>query len=320
MRRLILIILVVALAACATPTPIPTPIAPVATSTSLPPTITAQTPLDYRAAMRPEFAAEIDRFARAPQYQIDLEIAPDLKSYSATQVVTYTNVETATLNEVYFRLFPNSPAYGGQLKIESLRANGVDVTPVYELDNTALRIDLAQPLKPDEAIEFELAYSVQVPTEDVVQGYNQFGLHDGILTLPNFYPQIPVYDDEGWNITPGPGYGDAVFSDTALYQVNITAPADQVVATSGTCEATLAGRGAECDTDGALRQRPYARFHDCHEFRLSGQFRDDRRCQDQFVLSRGIRRRRETRPAGGGWMRCARITSASANIRSLNSI
>ena len=62
----------------------------------------------------------------APQYQIDLTIAPDLKSYSATQVVTYTNLETATLHEVYFRLFPNSPAYGGELKIESLRADGVD--------------------------------------------------------------------------------------------------------------------------------------------------------------------------------------------------
>ncbi len=56
--------------------------------------------------------------ADAPQYQIDLTIAPDLKSYSATQIVTYTNVETATLNEVYFRLFPNSPAYGGELKID----------------------------------------------------------------------------------------------------------------------------------------------------------------------------------------------------------
>ena len=83
----------------------PTPIIPVATSTSLPPTITAQTPLDYRAAMKPEFAAEIDRFGSAPQYQIDLEIAPDLMSYSAKQMVRYTNTETEPLKEIYFTCF-----------------------------------------------------------------------------------------------------------------------------------------------------------------------------------------------------------------------
>ena len=67
--------------------------------------------------MKPEFAAEVDRFGDAPQYQIDLTIAPDLKSYSATQVVTYTNVETVTLSEVYFSLFANLDSYGGHLQV-----------------------------------------------------------------------------------------------------------------------------------------------------------------------------------------------------------
>jgi aminopeptidase N len=99
-----------------------------------------------------------------------------------------------------------------------------------------MKIDLPTPLPPGEAIVLELEYTAQVPVSDVEQGYNQFGLHDSILALPNFYPQIPVYDDQGWHITPGPGYGDAVFSDTALYRVNLTAPSDQVVATSGVCD------------------------------------------------------------------------------------
>ncbi len=241
MRRFILIVLVMALSACTTPVPPPTPIAPAATSTSLPPTLTARKPLDYRAAMKPEFAAEIDRFEAAPHYQIDLTIASDLKSYSATQIVTYTNAETVTLPQVYFRLFPNSPAYGGQLKITSLRANGVAVKPKYELDDTALRIDLAQSLQPGEVIEFELAYTVQVPTEDVEIGYNRFGWHDEVLALPGFYPLIPVYDDEGWNVEVAPAQGDTVFSDTALYRVQITTPSDQVVVASGTCQATPQG-------------------------------------------------------------------------------
>ncbi len=78
------------------------------------------------------------------------------------------------------------------------------MTPTYELDNTALRIDLAQPLKPGDAIEFEMTYTAQVPTEDVKIGYNRFGWHENVLTLPGFYPLIPVYDDEGWNVEVAP--------------------------------------------------------------------------------------------------------------------
>jgi aminopeptidase N len=178
----------------------------------------------------------------APQYQIDLEIAPDRASYSARQKVRYANAEDVPLNEVYFRLFPNSEAYGGQLKITSLQADGVDVKPKYELDETAMKIELAQPLRPGESIEFEMDYSVQVPTQEVEIGYNRFGLHDNILTLPGFFPLIPVYDDEGWNVELAPPQGDTVFSDTALFQVNITAPSEEVVAASGTCEVTPGGQ------------------------------------------------------------------------------
>jgi aminopeptidase N len=196
----------------------------------------------YRAAMKPEFAAEIDRFGNAPQYQIDLTIAPDRASYSATQRVHYTNNESVPLKEVYFSLFANLDSYGGDVRVQSVRVNGQDVKPELEEAGSALRIDLAQPLQPGESLDVELAYTGAVPTSDVELGYNQFGLHDNVLALPNFYPQIPAYDDQGWNIERGPGYGDAVFSDTALYQVNITAPSEQVVATSGACDP--AGGGA----------------------------------------------------------------------------
>jgi hypothetical protein len=99
----------------------------------------------YRAAMKPEFAAEVDRFGDAPQYQIDLTIAPDLKSYSAAQVVTYTNAETVTLDEVYFSLFANLDSYGGRLQVGSARVNGQTVEPTLEENNTALKLPWRSP-------------------------------------------------------------------------------------------------------------------------------------------------------------------------------
>ncbi len=251
MRRLFLLVLALVCAACTVaPTPSATPrptSAPASTSTlvpSLPTTAAGTAAIDlapYRAAMKPEFAAEVDRFASAPQYQIDLTIAPDRASYSAKQHVRYTNTASASLKEMYFSLFANLDSYGGDIELQSLRVNGQDVLPKFEEAHSALRIDLAQPLPPGESIDIDMTYTGAVPTSDVEQGYNQFGLHNDVLALPNFYPQIPAYDDKGWHIERGPGYGDAVFSDTALYQINITAPSDQLVATSGVCDTANAG-------------------------------------------------------------------------------
>lgn len=246
MRRLFLLAFAVVCSACAA-MPVPPLISTPAVAPA-PAVVSSPNPIDlsaYRAAMKPEFAAEIDRFGNVPQYQIDLAMAPDLMSYSAKQKVHYTNEETEPLREIYFTLLANLSSYGGKLKVESVKLNGQTVQPQFKLGNVLMKIDLSEPLLPGESIDLELEYSARVPVLDVDAGYNQFGLHDNILTLPNFYPQIPVYDDEGWNITLGPGYGDAVFSDTALYQVNITAPADQVMATSGVCESQAAPVGQQ---------------------------------------------------------------------------
>jgi aminopeptidase N len=225
----------------------PTP--PAAPTRSIAPTpMPADAPIDltpYQAAMRSDFVKDLDQFATATQYQIDLTIAPDLAAYTATQRVRYTNTAARPLDAVYFRLFPNTSSYGGKLTMNTLKLNGVNVKPISELDNSALRIPIEPPLPIGAVADFELAYVTRVPTSAVTSGYNQFGLFNGILALPNFYPQIPAYDAEGWNIEVAPGMGDAVYSDSALYQVNILAPKAQVVVTSGTCESQAAPAGQQ---------------------------------------------------------------------------
>ncbi len=237
MRKFILILALV-ITACA---PIVTqPIVP--TPTRSPVSGPAPTPdpawadlSPYRAAMRPEFAKDVDRFSNATQYKINLSIAPDLASYTGSQQVHYINQETAPLGQIYFRLFPNTPSYGGHMTITAITLNGAVITPTMELGNSAMRINLNSPLNVGDAVDFEMSYHTIVPTMSITYGYDQFGLIDHILALPNFYPQIPAYDDEGWNVEIAPGSGDAVYSDSALYQVNISAPSNQIIAASGTC-------------------------------------------------------------------------------------
>ena len=190
----------------------------------------------YKAAMRPQFTTDVDQFTNATQYKIDLTLAPDLTSYTGRQEVHYINTETVPLDRIYFRLFPNTPVYGGRMTISSITLNGVTVTPTLELGNSAARIDLSAPLPTGAALDFQMSYQTIVPTVSASFGYDQFGLFDHILALPNFYPQIPTYDEEGWHVEIASPSGDSTYTDSALYQVNITAPANQIAATSGVCD------------------------------------------------------------------------------------
>ena len=69
--------------------------------------------------------------------------------------------------------------------------------------------------------------------QEMEGNYGLFGYFDNILVLDEFYPVIPVYDDEGWNVQAPPPNADSSYFDTSFYLVNVTAPASLVVGASG---------------------------------------------------------------------------------------
>jgi aminopeptidase N len=186
----------------------------------------------YRQAMLPAFAGDIDRFADATRYAIDVDIDPEDGTFTGQAVVRYTNQESESLSEVVFRLLPNTPGYGGALDVSQVTVNGAQVEPTLQLAESALYVPLEAALAPGQMVEIGLDFVGTVPTDDS-SGYAQYGYVDGVLALPNFYPMIPVYDDEGWNVELAPSHGDATFTDTSLYAVRIALPADMVLAVSG---------------------------------------------------------------------------------------
>jgi aminopeptidase N len=60
-----------------------------------------------------------------------------------------------------------------------------------------------------------------------------FGYFDDVLVLDEFYPVIPVYDDEKWNVEVPPSQGDVTYFDASFYLVRVTAPENVKVAASG---------------------------------------------------------------------------------------
>ena len=205
--------------------PLPTPIPP--------PAVDMGDLSLFRSALKPDFVADVEALPGAPRYFIQATLDPDEPTRLAgVQQVRYTNQEDTPLDDLYFRLYPNLPGYGGSMTVEKVVLNGAPVETRLEAQNSALRVPLDPPLAPGDVVDLTLWFRETLPT-DTSAGYGLYAYADDVYALAGFYPTIPVYDDEGWNVEVAPPYGDATFTDVALYQVQLTVPEDLTVVTSG---------------------------------------------------------------------------------------
>jgi len=247
--KAILVILFFILSSCKTATP--SPISPTSTPDLMPEasdTAESSTPnVNASSAMRLENISWEDRSVFAPNlisdeqkiltelegktvYHIELIIPDDMQNLSGHQEVFYTNLEDQPLNEIYFRLYPN--IFAGKSTLSAVTLDGNEIQPSYELANSAARITLPEPLAPGEKIIIGMDFNIQVPGEGS-GNYGLFGYIDGILVLHKFYPVIPVFDDEGWNVEIPPQQGDVSYFDASFYIVQVTAPEKVIVTASG---------------------------------------------------------------------------------------
>lgn len=230
--------------AAMTTTPTPSPLPPTATPTAtplIPPFPTPEVDLTdrsiYRATLKPAFADDVDAVPGASHYFIRAELKPgQVPTISGIERVRYTNTESVALAALYFRLYPNLSGYNGSATVEQVILNNKLVTPILEAEESALRLPLAEPLQPGQIADMTLWFTATLPTNVVAgtAGSGLYGYVDGVYDLAGFYPTIPVYDDEGWNLDVTVTYGDATYTDTAFHQVELTVPADQTVVASGT--------------------------------------------------------------------------------------
>jgi hypothetical protein len=166
----------------------------------------------------------------ATRYDITLYIPEKPYILKGHEVVRYTNCEDLPLEEIYFQLFPN--VEGGEILILSVSIDSNPMDPEYDFEDSAMRLPLIDPLEPGQQIVIEIVFEIEVALE-MGGNYGLFGYFEDILVLDLFYPVIPVFDDEGWNVKDIVPQGDFSYFDVSFYQVEVTAPADLSIATSG---------------------------------------------------------------------------------------
>ena len=128
------------------------------------------------------------------------------------------------------------PSFDGGFKIQHV-GDETGRPLKYTINKTMMRFDLPAPLKPGGTFVFDVAwwYNINDRMQDGGRsGYEYFEEEDNYLyTIAQFYPRLVVYmDNEGWQNKQFLGSGEFTlnFGD---YHVEITVPADHVVASTG---------------------------------------------------------------------------------------
>ena len=155
-------------AATITPPPLPTPTPTPTPVPTEPVHIDEGSALDqHRLAMRPEFAGDLEALNPLPRYSIEVTVDPGETLVRGSQVVDYVNRDTLPQTQVYFRLFPNLPGYGGEMTVSGVRVDDQAAQTELLVERTALQVLLPEPLGPGEQVIIELDFQVSVPRNPV---------------------------------------------------------------------------------------------------------------------------------------------------------
>ena len=203
-------------------------------------------------------------------YQMEIELNDENQSIIGNEIITYYNNSPSSLNFLWVQLDQNIRAkdadkykinerlYGGySIDAKRLPHNtfdaefegGFNVTTVEDMEGnglsfhrvkTMMRVDLPVPLKTGSKMKFKINWNYLIGNrrdDDERSGYEYFPEDENYLyTIAQFYPRMAVFDDfNGWQNKQFLGQGEFTLN-FGHFDVKITAPADHVIAATGSLE------------------------------------------------------------------------------------
>jgi len=229
--------------------------------------------------------------AERHRYKIDFKLDFEHLSYTGTQTVRWVNHGEKPASVIYFHLYPNlrtsdqpvaatgATAEADEPRIEILEVRAAaDNTPLLiALDDqgTTLRVNLREPVAPENATEILIKFKGTVPeidrdetslTTHVVKQVSAALRSDremrrardinfqcrGVMLLGSSYPVLAVHDGDEWRRKLEPSVGDFIFNEAADYEVTVGVPTGVEVFTSGT-ETNKPDKGGQTFAASALR-------------------------------------------------------------------
>jgi hypothetical protein len=194
----------------------------------------------FDAAMRPEFVDDVARFVDTRRHYIEatVEMNQVATVIDGAQRARYTNIYDFELNEIVFRLVPNTPLTGWRMRVSDLTVAGVPVEPIFEVYDSVMQVPLARPLQPGESVEFFMRFNLTAERGFTSGHYTN---SNDVFGAPLWYPAFGVYEEgKGW--WKDVYAGDPYYNETGLFEVKLTHSTDLNITISGvTIETTENG-------------------------------------------------------------------------------
>ena len=221
------------------------------------------TPNVYRTASG---APGHEYYQQKADYVINVQLDENNHVISGNETITYTNNSPDALEYLWVQLDQNVRAKNSQGQLAS--TNNMDnrmsfgalkrmhdianfdggfklekVTNTrgealsYTINGTMMRINLPSPLRQGKTFSFKIKYWYNINDRMKIGGRSGYEYFEdegnAIYTIAQFFPRMAVYNEvEGWQNKQFLGRGEFTlpFGD---YKVNITVPADHIVAATG---------------------------------------------------------------------------------------
>lgn len=183
-------------------------------------------------------------------YNLNLTYINETKTLKGEENVVYKNSSNNTLNCVKFHLYPNAfrenakatvvaktneaKAYPngksyGNIQIESVTGESdVSSFDICGEDENILQINLNSELYPNDKVSINITFVVTLPNIN-----HRFGYGENAVNICNFYPIACVYENGEFMTKMYNSNGDPFYSEVADYNVSITYPKDQILASTG---------------------------------------------------------------------------------------
>ncbi len=158
------------------------------------------------------------------QYHISAWLDVDAAFIRADQTVRFTNRTSQPLETLVFH---SVAGWAGRLSLESTEVDGVPVAPRLDASGSVIELPLPSPLDPGRTTEARLVWSEQVPRTP-----DRFSAVGGTISLGNWFPTLAVHRGD-WDRRPYTEVGDAFFTETADFDVQLDLSREASVAFTG---------------------------------------------------------------------------------------
>ena len=189
----------------------------------------------------PSLSGEIERqyAGKLPTYHVVGNLIPASEQAGRIEGkldLDFVNFTEVAQEKIYLRLYPNFQDYGGgSMTVSDIAVANQRVEPVTGADTSLIAIPLATPVQAGDSVPVTLDFVTTIPL-DPVTSYGMFGYFSdsSSYNLAQWMPLLAGWDPaKDWLLDPPNTVGDPVFSNSAMFDITLTAPGDITFVTSG---------------------------------------------------------------------------------------